>query len=572
MNSRVCDSCIRKKVKCDQRRPTCSRCFDRGETCSYTLIRRKPGPPRSSQRTPLSSKSQRSSVLEQGYQNYEDSPQGLSDGLSPAGSISRTEELVVLERLTPMHVESPQNTGSSTSLSDKLDISAQQEEDLLEKFFDIVQDVNPIFSKALFFHNYRNSTCSRELISTIVPITAKLIGFTFSMNGHMLDACIDQMLSSSLLDGDMFGDSPNLDQFRKACLLAFYEFHQYPGNQSWMRIGKLTRMAYRIGIDRLETLRSANRDWSAISKEDIEEWRSVWWCIYRLDSYSNISSGTPYLIDERLVNTALIVSYHAPQEIFLPSQPADLWKLIRAVTLNPETLLMNIHIITATAMRQAGLIMRVHFLQAREETIARLANVERHISALRQALPPGWLNPRRNAFSNESHVNHHARLVTVLHLRMAQLLLAILNRGRGEESEWPMSWQQVLEVCQDIASISEQWDSSFCLKVDPAISFILFTALIFLDLHKKSTAISRSNLLSSIDHHMTVLRLQLEQFAYIWTLPRLLALSFESFSESVPGPLPDRHISFILSRFEAPLHPRWLQFLSSAKEDLDSSP
>lgn len=346
------------------------------------------------------------------------------------------------------------------------------------------------------------------------------------MNGPVLDTRIDQLLSSSLLDGDMFGDSPTLDQFRKACLLAFYEFHQYPGNQSWMRIGKLTRMAYRTGLDRLETLRSIYRDWSAVSREDIEEWRSVWWCIYRLDSYSNLSSGTPYLIEERLVNTAMMAGYHA-QEIFLPSHSADLWKLISAVTSNPETLIMNVHIITATVMRQTGLMIRVHFLQAREETISCFPNVESHISTLRQALPPGWLNPRRNAFSNESHVEHHARLVTVLHLRMAQLLLAILNRGKGEESEWIVSWQQVLEACQDIASVAEQWDSSFSLKVDPAISFILFTALIFLDLHKKSTAaVFRSNLLSSIDHHMTVLRLLLEQFACIWTLPKLLACKF----------------------------------------------
>ena len=41
-------------------------------------------------------------------------------------------------------------------------------------------------------------------------------------------------------------------------------------------------------------------------------------------------------------------------------------------------------------------------------------------------------------------------------------------------------------------------------------------------------------------------------------------VSFESFSESVSGPLSYDHIALILSRFEAPLHPRWLQFLASA--------
>lgn len=105
---------------------------------------------------------------------------------------------------------------------------------------------------------------------------------------------------------------------------------------------------------------------------------------------------------------------------------------------------------------------------------------------------------------------------------MAQLLLSTLECGRLRDDEWLMIWQQVLEACQDIASIAEQWDGSFCLMVDPAISFTIFTALIFLELHRKSTAISPPNLQSRIDHDKTVLRLLLEQFASSWTLPRLL--------------------------------------------------
>lgn len=35
------------------------------------------------------------------------------------------------------------------------------------------------------------------------------------------------------------------------------------------------------------------------------------------------------------------------------------------------------------------------------------------------------------------------------------------------------------------------------------------------------------------------------------------------------GPLSYHHIQLILSRFEAPLHPRWLNFLSSAQAELE---
>lgn len=413
-----------------------------------------------------------------------------------------------------------------------------------------------------------------------------------------IDNQIDSLLSSSTVEDDSFTNFPSLDQFRKSCILAFYEFHQFPGHQAWIRIGKLTRMAYHIGLDRLETLRARHAEWRVLSKEDMDEWRAVWWCIFQLDSYSNLSSGTPYLVDEGLVNTAMIIHNtaqpsnvgDAPPQVLLSVHLENLWKLLPAVTSHPETLIPNIKIITTTMLRKAGLLSRVCLLKPREETIGRITNVERQLSALRLGLPPSWFNPKRNAFSHESHADHHARLVTVLHLLMARLYLSILCCTMQQDEEWMMSWQQVLETCQNIASIAEQWDSVFCVKMDPSISFILFAALIFLDLQKKSTAISTSTLHSQIDHDKTVLHLQLEQFERLWTLPRLLnrkismmkngkriladavLVSWATFSESISGPLTDRHIKLILSRFEVPLHPRWLQFLSTPQNFLEKSP
>lgn len=355
-----------------------------------------------------------------------------------------------------------------------------------------------------------------------------------------LDARIDRLLSSSLLEDDIIGTTPSLDQFRKACLLAFYDFHQFPGHQSWMRIGQITRMAYRTGLDRLESLRALYPDWASLSNDEIQEWRSVWWCIYRLDSYSNLSSGTPVLIDHQFVNTSFILDHFdqspsgeaIPQEVYLPSDYADLWKLLPIFALSPKTFLKNVHIISIAAMRQTAAAIRMHFSRPREDMTDSLADVQRQLSTLSLSLPPGWFNPARNAFADESHDDHHARLVTVLHFMMARLLHAVLCCAQANKEEPLLIWQQVLEVCQDIASIMERWNSLFGMKVDPAISFIPFTALIFLDLHKKSTALAQPILHSKIQHNQTVLRLHLEQFARVWTLPRLLNCKQESNPES----------------------------------------
>lgn len=392
-----------------------------------------------------------------------------------------------------------------------------------------IHDAVPIFSRARFAFSLRESLYSRDLITTLLIITAKLTGFNFTAGGFDLDARIDLMLSSGSLQEDIFGDSPSLDQFRKACLLAFYEFHQFPGHQAWMRIGKLTRMAYWIGLDQLDTGRALSLDVDTMSEHDLEDWRLVWWCVYRLDSYANLAAGTPYLIDEALISTAFVRDEQVPpkEKIYLPSQPDRLWELISTITSDSrQTSLFNLHIITVTAMRQVGRMLRLRMLRPRGESPL---DIERCLSSVRLALPTNHHNPTRNAFWNESRSDHHARLVTVLHLLMARLLVSLFGcAGKAEGPEWLLSWQKVLESCQDIASISEQWNGAFSLSVDPAMSFIIFTALIFIHLHKRSDTIASPDVRSNLDHCETVLLLQLEQFSSTWTLPRLLIRKFYS--------------------------------------------
>jgi hypothetical protein len=201
---------------------------------------------------------------------------------------------------------------------------------------------------------------------------------------------------------------------------------------------------------------------------------------------------------------------------------------------------------------------------------------------LRLALPGGYLNPRRNAFANETGSAHHERLATVMHLHMARLLLSITECTiENGLQKWELSWQQVLESCQDIATMSEQWDSTYTLRTSPGISIIIFTALLFFDVQRKSATNHVTFDAAIIQHCETVLLLQLEQFANTWTLSRLqicknyprdilvntnivMTVSLNGFRESLKGPLDYSQVRLILARFEAPLHPRWLQFLSSA--------
>jgi hypothetical protein len=48
--ARVCDRCTEKKIKCDMNRPRCSACDRSNQTCTFSRTRKRPGPPRGSQR------------------------------------------------------------------------------------------------------------------------------------------------------------------------------------------------------------------------------------------------------------------------------------------------------------------------------------------------------------------------------------------------------------------------------------------------------------------------------------------------------------------------------------------
>lgn len=348
------------------------------------------------------------------------------------------------------------------------------------------------------------------------------------------------MLSANLFQESMLSTSPKLNEFRSACLLAFYEYHQFPGQQAWMRMGTLTRMAYWIGLDRLDT---PNRflDREGINLNDLPDWKLVWWCIYRLDTYCNLSVGMPFMINEERTSTTLVRTrdegtdyYHSilAEDLHLTSHLAQLWKLIPEITkYSSHSLLYNMHIITATTTRQVGRALQSQMITPRTDAEDRLTKLEGCMSALQLALPSNYLNPKRNAFLNETGSNHHARLITVFHLSMSRLLISLMRcLCPGMEDEWFLNWQQVLGNCQDIAALSEQWNNAFSLHVDPAISFIIFTSLVFLDLHRKSATDWASNVQFNMEHCETVLMLHLEQFAKIWALPRLLIRAYSPLS------------------------------------------
>ncbi|RYP22860.1 hypothetical protein DL765_001456 [Monosporascus sp. GIB2] len=378
----------------------------------------------------------------------------------------------------------------------------------------------------------------------MAAVTAKILGPIDIWSSYDLDLCLDSLLAFPSMSEGSDGVQTALDSFRQECLLAYFDFHQFPGPSAGMRIARLTRKAYAAGLHQIENPKLCSAFEVKSETEDvIENWRYVWWCIYCLDSYSNISAGTPFIVDEESINTALprrpfnqdITSpwTASSPKVFLPDGPGELWEVAQEITSYGDINGFNIHMVTATMLRNAGAVLRLRSEKGPGRHRTRIADLKRNLASLRLALPPRYLNPTRNVLKSEVPPDHHVRLTNILHLHMARIILGLPDGLSAGEEEWMENWQQTLEASQDVVRVVEQWDNQFSAHVDPAICFIVFFALAILNLHRRSSIDESPELANTISQSERILMLFLEQFSSLWTLPRFLAgKSAELFPDS----------------------------------------
>ncbi|KAI1132172.1 hypothetical protein F5Y10DRAFT_6652 [Nemania abortiva] len=580
--NRVCDRCIRKKVKCDLQRPNCSRCSEAGLPCTYSAERKKPGPQRGSRR-------QRHETASAGSASV-DTQLVLGDhaSLTPEqDSIVHTSDIVsqgMMEDLClsqgqihefesfslqgPIYGSTPATVPrDSQNIYPGYSLTHEHERELLVHFFNEVHPAIPLFRIGRFLRKYDNGLTERNLLITMVTVAAKVLGPISFWKADDVEMCMKFLLETTNLETGSPDTHNSLDYFRLECLLAYYEFHQSPGSSSWMRTSRLARRAYRIGINQVDNPELCSAfDYTTATEDDIEDWRYLFWCIYCLDSYSNITVGTPFVIELENINTALARAPHdqvltsliSVPKVFLPDDVEDIWKTAKDVVSSGIMVNYNLHMITTTTLRQAGYIMRLRAMGKRLPT--KIETLKRALAALRLSLPSRYLNPARNVLGGESCIDHHIRLTNILHVHMANLILSIPPRLDENEAEFIQTWLESLEPCQNIVSVVEQWDNQHSPRIDPAICFIVFSALCYLDLHRRSAADPTAPLVATLDQGQHLLLLFLEQFSSMWAVPRLLIQQFrKTQSKSKDTPLTYAEVDRCLSRFKTPLHPKALE-------------
>lgn len=402
----------------------------------------------------------------------------------------------------------------------------------METFFDRVHPSIPLFRKVTFLQRLAGGTIKESLLLTICVIVARVMPDSVLVSDTDPDAGVQRLLDTSTRTLEGAVNICSLQTFQEACLLSFYEFHQHPGERAWSRISQLTRKAYQKGLHAIDgSNRSCSFNRALTTPEELEEWRYVWWCVQRFDSYSNITSGTPCIVEDESTTTQLVTSSLGDSDdvmlahpcVHLPADIESIWGTIKivATTADPFIANFNMHIVTTALVKEGGSIWRLHNHNPSNRLQDRLSVFVRSLAAAKLALPPRYLDPARHTLEAESNYDHHARLICILHIHAASLL-AQLSTSECLE----VQLIGCLEHCQNIASVIRHWDGQHTTSVDPAICFIIFLALIILHLIGTSAWGIPTPVLKDIQSDKTLLLLLLQQFQRYWELPRLLLRMF----------------------------------------------
>ncbi|KAH8589012.1 hypothetical protein B0O99DRAFT_524008, partial [Bisporella sp. PMI_857] len=443
-------------------------------------------------------------------------------------------------------------------------------------FFTYIHPSIPLFNKSHFIERYKQGLVTRELLQTLLTVSARILGAAAIVSSCSQIECMAFLLSGNPISEEDSCDNVPLSKFQQACLLAFYEFHQLPSQKSWQKIGELARKAYQCDLHQVDNpdCRFLNANGS-VPEEDIDEWRNVWWCIYCLDSYCNITAVTPFVVELESIRTALTVIFppecgrtKGADAVFLPAETGLLWKTTKYIFSCPGDPNPIIHLITTTLLKEAGLLLRLWKQNPSERLKPRFSILEDHISTVRLALPSRYLDVARNVRNNEQNAEHHARLICILHLHAARLLVSQPIQEPVNDAKWLRRWHGILEHCEEVVSVVRQWKTQNCLSVDPAICFIISGVLITLHLLSKDGTIVNPELQSRLLTQKHLLCLFLEQFASIWQLPRFLLASFQNFSRKFSGPLTTADIDQILRQNLGLLHQGWFKLTSMTPNDL----
>ncbi|CAM1501278.1 Fc.00g104400.m01.CDS01 [Cosmosporella sp. VM-42] len=373
------------------------------------------------------------------------------------------------------------------------------------------------------------------------------------------------------------GFSLSLDEIKACVLLCVHEMSISVGWDSVADIAKLIRMTelYHAlcfekqniwrpkggnddcGVNPAEISHLVAQGEADVPDLEVEDWKSVWWCVYKLDTICSSVAAISHAFAVRPAgNMALPTvsvcdftnSRRANEERqkanlqFIPTSGGKHWEMMKMIHSNPACRGRNLYLGACSLMRA---VTELRFLARHNCGPAwrsKLRELESDCAATNFSMPPCFFNPARDfttGETGETEEEHRQRLETLMAWRGASLALAICAARASEEN--PVGeqvgsqavqarWQSVLSKANEVVQVVQNWKPNYFNIVDPMCSYIVLLSgsVLVLDRGIESENKSPSS------PHLDLLMLFLGEVGRYWPIGNNLADSLQELSNSPP--------------------------------------
>ncbi|KAJ5168279.1 uncharacterized protein N7482_003873 [Penicillium canariense] len=345
----ACVVCRRRKLRCDGKRPSCGTCSRLGHDCSYDEVRKKSGPKRGYVKQ-LEARLAQVETLLKGQESdpaprpsppqphehsftapvNDDSILGLPDisGLGndigipmppSANGLGTSQPSQMLFQGPTVTLNDPQWDLISLGLEEPL--PTQEVVDELDNiFFEKVYPMLPIIHRPRYYASLNLAPHMRPPICLRYMMwchAASVSDKYYSLHNHFYQRS-RKYAEADEMKG--FGEHIiSLAHCQTWILIGSYEFRMIYFPRAWLSVGKATRLALMMGLNRLDG-NGLDVKQSIIPPKDWterEERRRTFWMAFCTDRYASIGTGWPMVIDEDDIMTNLPAS----EESFLKSKP-----------------------------------------------------------------------------------------------------------------------------------------------------------------------------------------------------------------------------------------------------------
>ena len=272
-------------------------------------------------------------------------------------------------------------------------------------------------------------------------------------------------------------DTFTLSYLQGCVLLAFDGYSAGPNPRSWILTGVCVRMAYELGLDRVERYEPT----ASISAEGWahnQELIRTWWLVWELDTFGSMMLERPFAIDRRRMNTPLPVSdaaYFANtpvQSAPLMTRPADTWKSLRECANQCERawFLISIHLLASVYdLTQGGF---------RETDCEELLDA---ITCFGFSIPDSvYLENNPTPFSNETVARENWIICTHIMVTKARAgLIELESHSPVIDQSCTLAGRQVVEAARmerEIARIVHRWSPEHIPLCHPFVPCTLISA------------------------------------------------------------------------------------------------